>query len=176
MSDSDPGGLTDAQRALVDRLSAAALDLEPDARRAAIRAGARGDGAVEHEVLSLLDMVDRTDDAPFLATPVVPEDLAKDLETGLRGVTPSNASPGDIPPERIGRYEILREIGRGGMGIVYEARQENPSRTVALKVLRGGLPPREIVRRFEREIRLLGRLQHPGIAQIYEAGDRKSVV
>jgi len=73
-------------------------------------------------------------------------------------------------PESIGRYRILRVIGEGGMGIVYEAEQEHPRRTVALKIVRHGISSPELVRRFEQESSALGRLQHPGIAQIYEAG------
>src|SRR6185436_6109923 len=73
-------------------------------------------------------------------------------------------------PESIGRYRILRVIGEGGMGIVYEAEQEHPRRTVALKIVRHGISSPELVRRFEQESQALGRLQHPGIAQIYEAG------
>ncbi len=56
------------------------------------------------------------------------------------------------------------------MGAVYEAEQENPHRTVALKVIRAGYADSELVRRFENEAQALGRLHHPGIAQIYEAG------
>ena len=56
------------------------------------------------------------------------------------------------------------------MGTVYEAEQDNPRRTVALKVIRPGRASPELLRRFEREAQVLGRLQHPGIAQIYEAG------
>lgn len=74
------------------------------------------------------------------------------------------------PPERIGRYAIIRRIGEGGMGVVYEAQQENPRRTVALKVIRSGLPSTEMIRRFRHEAEALGHLQHPGIACIYEAG------
>jgi tetratricopeptide (TPR) repeat protein len=73
-------------------------------------------------------------------------------------------------PITIGKYRILRLIGEGGMGIVYEAQQEQPSRTVALKVIKPGLASAEILHRFEQESQALGRLQHPGIAQIYEAG------
>jgi tetratricopeptide (TPR) repeat protein len=56
------------------------------------------------------------------------------------------------------------------MGIVYEAEQERPNRRVALKIVRPGLVPAEGLRRFELEYEFLGRLQHPGIAQIYQAG------
>jgi serine/threonine protein kinase/tetratricopeptide (TPR) repeat protein len=73
-------------------------------------------------------------------------------------------------PETIGRYRILRLVGEGGMGSVYEAEQDHPRRIVALKIIRPGLTSAEMLRRFEREWQALGRLQHPGIAQIYEAG------
>jgi Tfp pilus assembly protein PilF len=56
------------------------------------------------------------------------------------------------------------------MGAVYEAEQEFPHRTVALKVIRAGFATRDMLRRFENEAQALGRLQHPGIAQIYDAG------
>jgi eukaryotic-like serine/threonine-protein kinase len=73
-------------------------------------------------------------------------------------------------PAVIGRYRVIRRIGEGGMGIVYEAEQERPQRTVALKIIKPGMANPESIRLFEREAQALGRLQHPGIAQIYEAG------
>jgi len=73
-------------------------------------------------------------------------------------------------PEEIGRYRILREIGVGGMGIVYLGEQDSPRRRVALKVIRPGVMSRRQERRFEFEAEVLGRLSHPGIAQIFEAG------
>ncbi|MCB9850734.1 MAG: serine/threonine protein kinase [Phycisphaerales bacterium] len=73
-------------------------------------------------------------------------------------------------PRRIGDYEILRVIGGGGMGIVYEAMQKNPQRAVALKVMREGLASESARRRFEYESAILARLRHPGIAQVYETG------
>ena len=73
-------------------------------------------------------------------------------------------------PARIGRYRIIRLIGEGGMGAVYEAEQDQPRRTVALKVIKPGLAGPELLRRFAQEAQALGRLQHPGIAQIYDAG------
>lgn len=76
----------------------------------------------------------------------------------------------ELIPERIGSYRILRKIGEGGMGSVYEAEQENPRRRVALKVIRAGFVSTQVLRRFELEAQVLGRLQHPGIAQVYEAG------
>ncbi|MEM8710351.1 MAG: serine/threonine-protein kinase, partial [Planctomycetota bacterium] len=73
-------------------------------------------------------------------------------------------------PSRIGPYEILRTIGRGGTGVVFEARQERPSRSVAIKLLHPAFATTETVARLKREAELLGRLRHPGIAQIFEAG------
>jgi eukaryotic-like serine/threonine-protein kinase len=73
-------------------------------------------------------------------------------------------------PARLGRYSILRVLGEGGMGTVFEAEQENPRRSVALKVIRASVLSPESLRRFSHESQVLGRLQHPGIAQIYEAG------
>ncbi len=76
----------------------------------------------------------------------------------------------DAVPHTISRYEIVREIGRGGMGTVYEARQSNPQRSVALKLLRPGWATESLQRRFEYETQVLGLLRHTGIAQIYESG------
>src|SRR6187549_709763 len=70
----------------------------------------------------------------------------------------------------IGNYKIVRMIGEGGMGAVYEAEQEHPRRTVALKVIKPGLASPQLLRRFTQESQALARLQHPGIAQIYDAG------
>ena len=73
-------------------------------------------------------------------------------------------------PESIGPYRIHGVLGSGGMGVVYEAEQQQPKRRVALKVLRPGLVTENLLRRFEHEVQVLGWLAHPGIAQIHEAG------
>ncbi len=76
-------------------------------------------------------------------------------------------------PETIGPYKILGVIGSGGMGTVYRALQKHPSREVALKLIRPHSEPQtnhELCRRLRDEAELLGRLQHQGIARIYEAG------
>jgi len=76
-------------------------------------------------------------------------------------------------PQRIGQYRIQRAIASGGMGTVYEALQETPRRTVAVKVIRAGIASRSALRRFEYESQLLARLRHNGIAQVYEAGTHR---
>ena len=73
----------------------------------------------------------------------------------------------------IGPYHIRHQIDAGGMGIVYEAVQEQPRRAVALKIMRRGLTSRSARRRFEYESQLLARLSHPGIAVVYEAGTHR---
>ncbi len=80
------------------------------------------------------------------------------------GAGPQSALPG-VPG-----YEVLGELGRGGMAVVYQARQLRPNRVVALKVLQTGLPA-DARRRFGAESEALARLQHPGIVQVYEAGE-----
>ncbi|QOI99903.1 MAG: protein kinase [Phycisphaeraceae bacterium] len=106
----------------------------------------------------------------------VEELLRHDLEAGetfLSGARRDAPGVGVGPvavPERIGGYRIVRLIGEGGMGLVYEARQDHPDRAVALKVIRPGMISRPALRRFEAEAEVLGRLSHPGIASIYEAG------
>ncbi|MCZ6835487.1 MAG: serine/threonine-protein kinase [Planctomycetota bacterium] len=77
---------------------------------------------------------------------------------------------GDLTGQTIGRYTIHRVIAVGGMGTVYEAQQETPQRAVALKVINPGIATADLIRRFEQEAEVLGKLHHPGIAQIYDAG------
>ena len=71
---------------------------------------------------------------------------------------------------RIGEFEIVRIIGIGGMGNVYEAKQMHPHRSVALKIVKSAAASQATLNRFELESELLARLQHPGIAQVYESG------
>src|SRR5947209_10852383 len=79
----------------------------------------------------------------------------------------------DQPPgnHRLGDFEIVRQIGRGGMGIVYEARQVSLNRKVALKVLSGSLGlTTQAVERFQREAEAAARLHHTNIVPVYTIG------
>src|SRR5262245_58820706 len=74
---------------------------------------------------------------------------------------------------RLGDFEVVREIGRGGMGIVYEARQLSLNRPVALKVLGAGLGlTRHAVQRFHREAEAAAKLHHTNIVPVYATGEQ----
>jgi len=118
-----------------------------------------GDEALRHEVEGLLAHHEAAD--------------ATELEPPWEGAAARVLADltADALPETVAGYRILRRVGEGGMGTVYEALQERPRRRVALKVMRPEMATREGLRRFEREADLLARLLHPGIAQIYEQGE-----
>lgn len=81
------------------------------------------------------------------------------------------AKKGEEPGTIIDHFELIRAVGEGGMGTVWEAEQETPiRRRVALKVIKLGMDTREVVRRFERERLTLALMNHPCIAQVFEAG------
>ncbi len=73
--------------------------------------------------------------------------------------------------EQVGPYRVVGTLGEGGMGVVYEAEQTEPlKRRVVLKVIRLGMDSRAVVARFEAERQALARMEHPGIARVYDAG------
>lgn len=81
------------------------------------------------------------------------------------------------PLDRLGPFRLQRMIGGGGMGVVYLARQDDPARDVAVKLLRPEFQPFERSReRFRREIAAVSRLQHPGIVPVYDCGEDQNVL
>lgn len=96
---------------------------------------------------------------------------AAQIREGIDAVSESAPVPITPLPSTVGSFRILRRLGEGGMGIVYEAEQQSPKRLVAIKVVRRGQHADEYrIRLFQREAQTLARLRHPSIAAIYHAG------
>jgi serine/threonine-protein kinase len=132
-----------------------ALDRPPDDRDAFLHDACEGDEDLYHQVTVLL-AADASDD------PLLP--------TGGSWLTQLTAEQGSMQDEQIGPYHIQEEIGRGGMGVVYRAHRTDVEMTVAIKFLRERFPSAERLRRFLGEQRMLGRLEHRGIARLLDAG------
>lgn len=132
----------------------AALDRAPEERPAFLEQACAGDDSLLQEVRSLLA---NGHDSGFLERPpfhLFAEALSGQMEGRLVGV-----------------YRIIREIDAGGMGEVYEAEQETPiRRQVALKLIRRGLDTAQVIARFESERQNLALMNHPNIAQVFDAG------
>ncbi len=149
--------MNDAERwREVDRVFEAALDRPPGERTAFLEAACAGDPVLRHEVERLLAADAR--EAAFIDRPA---DEVLGLMVGDRG-----------EPQRLGPYRLLRAIGRGGMGAVYLAVRDDEQyeRLVAVKILRSGLEDTELRHRFLVERQILARLEHPGIARLYDGG------
>jgi|GEM_PF-2437800 len=114
------------------------------------------------------DTGDRAVPSDFMAAPFLGEDfhVAQAMNDAVAGA--SAMSPA---PSRVGSFRVGALIGRGSFASVYSATQDKPVvRRVALKVLDASLDQRSALQRFHREQHALARLEHPGIARLYEAG------
>lgn len=146
--------------AILDEL----LMLPPADRAARLEALAGDDLGLREEVEDLLRR-DETADTLLDAAATDRFDVL------LAAVGDAAADQPDLTGRQVGPFSILRRLGEGGMGVVFEARQAHPDRTVALKVLRAGVfAGSNQLRMFRREAESLGRLNHPGIAAIHDAG------
>ena len=128
-----------------DRLSSLflqACDLAGDKREAFLREECADDPQLAEEILELLPYDDQH--------ALVDQPLVRVEDSGL---FESHAAASANAPQRIGQYEILGVLGQGGMGTVYEARQQNPDRIVALKVIQCGLASPATVRAKEPSAR-----------------------
>ena len=128
----------------IKEITGEALELDAARRAAFVLQACGGDDELRAEVQSLLDAEDPSG----------------------RFLTP------DRPPERIGAYRIVREIGRGGMGTVFEGARADAQfeQRVAIKIVQRGMDTDAVLRRFYAERQILARLQHPHIARLFDGG------
>ena len=147
--------MTPDKHALVEKLFEEALR-RPSEQWSAFLDSAGADAETRSLVESLLAT---HHEAPTLDCSPAPDDPRARLGGG----------PEAFVGRRIGGYRITRHIAAGGMGSVYEAIQDLPRRTIALKIMKRGFN----LKRFEYESQLLARLRHNGIAQVYDAGTHK---
>ncbi|MFO0830600.1 MAG: serine/threonine-protein kinase [Phycisphaerales bacterium] len=157
-SDSNPGDLHSRVRTWFERC----ITLAPAERTRLLAELQRTDPEAAEELSSLLSFH---------------EDTRGILDRSVSGVAASLTPTGMEPPvqhgpapTRVGKFQVVRELGRGGMGVVYEAVQDFPKRTVALKLVRPEFVTTTLTRRFSHEAEALAMLQDPGIAALYEAG------
>ncbi|WP_435019980.1 protein kinase domain-containing protein [Tundrisphaera sp. TA3] len=166
----------------IKTIFAGALDLADDAGRAAYLDGAcAGSPSARARVEALLAAVERA--GSFLERPATirgegrpglpPRSTAVDVTTDPAS-TMGRAAPrspdgmSGLAPARLGDFELIRRLGEGAMGIVYEARQLSLNRTVAIKMTRAGLFQGEAdLRRFRLEAEAVAHLDHPRIVPIY---------
>ena len=156
MSDAD-------RRARADAILRDALDRSAEDRAAFVRAAAEGDAALEADVLSLL--ADAESDPTALAPGSA---LAGAFGAALlRRFDGEGATDG-----RVGPFRVVREIGRGGMGVVYlgERVEGGFTQRVALKIAAPGAASEALARRFERERQIVASLDHPNIARLVDGG------
>ena len=148
-------------RERIDRLFAEALDVAPDARESFLDDACGGDRELRAEIESLLAAVEKEDD--FLSP--------GGALYGHFGRT-FGRPPEPKTPERAGPFRIVREIGRGGMSVVYLAEREvgGFEQRVAIKLIRPDVDSEQVLHRFEQERRILASLNHPGIARLLDGG------
>jgi tRNA A-37 threonylcarbamoyl transferase component Bud32/tetratricopeptide (TPR) repeat protein/TolB-like protein len=140
--------------ARVSRVFDQVADRPSEERAALLDELCGGDAELRREVETLLAA--SSDASMFLEQPFAPP--APEIDAGAAA------------PRHIGPYRVLREIGRGGMGVVYLARHQAYPKAVALKVVRPGIDSELLLARFRRERDILAAFEHPGIARLHDAG------
>lgn len=169
---------------VADRLFDAALDLPAGERGSFFDRECGDDVELRARVGRLLAEAESEDTLlAGLASPMAGPagDLARDLATGAT-VASGPAGPADLAPgATVGRYRVVRELGRGGMAVVYLAERAGGGfrQQVALKLIRPGHASEDVIRRFERERQILASLSHPGIARglnLHRSGDHAGAV
>ncbi len=141
------------------------FELPPEDRRAALRAACP-------EEPELMARIERLLEADAGAQGILERPAGDILQQLLEGSGPEDPCDGQVDGCAIGPYRVDREIGRGGMGVIYLAQRADGQfeQRVALKLLKRGLDTDEIMGRFLRERQILARLEHPAIARLLDGG------
>ncbi len=154
----------------VDEIFNVVLDTPSEERVTRLETLCGGDADLRAHIARLLESDGRVE-VGFLEPPAAfrPSTFAEE-----HGSLPADQAALQAAQRWVGRridgYVLIRAIGVGGMGAVYEATQERPRRTVALKLMQGALVSSQRLRRFVTEAEILADLHHPNIAQVYAAG------
>jgi len=145
----------------------AAIEARPEHRDLLLSSWCGDNAALRREVDELMACHDAVA-GPLDHSPVTAAQARSTTSTlgGLTGAASAAVGPG----ARIGQFIVESLIGEGGMGVVYLCRQDRPNRLVAVKLIRPWFATPAVLKRFEYEAEVLGRLQHPGIALIIESG------
>ncbi|MCB9853079.1 MAG: serine/threonine protein kinase [Phycisphaerales bacterium] len=163
------------------RIFLAARALPPAQRSAFLDAECGDDADLRNSVEALLAGYEKADAERFLSDPTADTPFAPISSRILNPEPPTTSvdatrSP-DAAPVRegpgavIGQYTLLRRIGEGGFGSVFEAQQQSPvSRRVALKIIKLGMDTRQVIARFEAERQALAMMEHPNIAKVFDGG------
>ena len=141
----------------------AALEVPVGERAAYLDRSCRGNGELRQKVEVLLEAHLQAGDFLELS----PQNASMQARR--------EASAGEKPGDRIGRFKLLQQIGEGGWGVVFMAEQEQPvRRRVALKIIKPGMDTKSVIARFEAERQALALMDHPNIAKVFEAGATES--
>jgi len=140
----------------VKELFALALERDPEERSSFLREACAGDDSLRAEVESLLSSFDSA--SAFLEDSPVNDIVA--------------TQSGGIAPKRLGAYRILRELGHGGMAVIYLAERDDQSyrKQVAIKMVKAGIDTGQILQRFRNERQTLAALDHPNIVKLLDGG------
>jgi WD40 repeat protein/serine/threonine protein kinase len=162
----------------------AAISQAPVARTAAVSAAAATPASPRASTWPPTSPAPAQSAPPAPSAPATPADVASPSAPSAPATpraTSRPAVPRSLPPaepgvRRIGAYRIVRELGRGGMGVVHLAEDERLGRRVALKLIAAGFAESDEVRaRFRREAEAAAQLDHPGICTVYETGEFEGV-
>ena len=165
--------MSDSKRDIETIFDAARQLATTEEREAYLRMACGDDEALRSRIGEMLAV--EADARDFLKTDEHAVDAIRKGDSLVKTVAESDLSLSEGPGTVIGRYKLLQQIGEGGFGVVYMARQDKPvTRDVALKIIKLGMDTNQVVGRFEAERQALAMMDHPNIAKVLDAGSTDS--